>query len=88
MTTALKWCDTNPVGGVIAIDTLSTNIPRTYVDLKTTDPAAAIETMRREFSGTFVDCIMPGFIVLGAGKLLNSSFMKKFSTDMTSFIGQ
>lgn len=84
LTTALKWCDTNPVGGVIAIDTLSTNIPRTYVDLKTTGPAAAIETMRREFSGTFVDCIMPGFIVLGAGKLLNSSFMKNFSTDMTS----
>lgn len=84
LTTALKWCDTNPVGGVIAIDTLSTNIPRTYVDLKTTGPAAAIETMRREFSGTFVDCIMPGFIVLGAGKLLNSAFMKNFSTDMTS----
>lgn len=84
LTSAFKWCDANPVGGVIAIDIISTDIPRTYVDLKTAGPAAAVETIRREFSGTFIDCIMPGFIVLAAGKLLNSSFMKKFNTDMTS----
>lgn len=84
LTSVFKWCDANPVGGVIAIDIVSTDIPRTYVDLKTAGPAAAVETIRREFSGTFVDCIMPGFIVLGAGKLLNSAFMKKFNTNMTS----
>lgn len=84
LTSVFKWCDANPVGGVIAIDIVSTDIPRTYVDLKTAGPAAAVETIRREFSGTFVDCIMPGFIVLGAGKLLNSAFMKRFNTDMTS----
>lgn len=84
MTSVFKWCDTHPVGGVIGIDIVSTDIPRTYIDLKTTGPAAAIETLRREISGTFVDCIMPGFIVLAAGKLLNSSFMKKFNTNMSS----
>ncbi len=84
LTSVFKWCANNPVGGVVAIDIISTDIPRTYVDLKTAGPAAAVETIRREFSGTFVDCIMPGFIVLGAGKLLNPLFMKKFNTNMTS----
>ena len=44
------------------VDTVSTNIPRTLVDLKT-GLAAAFETCRREFSGLFVNCLMPGLVV-------------------------
>lgn len=54
--------DKNAMIQVSFVDTVSTNIPRTIVDLKT-NLAAALETCRREFSGLFVNCLMPGLIV-------------------------
>lgn len=56
--------DKDPMIQVSFVDTVSTNIPRTLVDLKT-GLAASLETCRREFSGLFVNCIMPGMIVKG-----------------------
>lgn len=61
--------DKEPMWQVGFVDTVSTNIPRTYVDAKT-GLAAALETFRREFSGLFVNCLMPGFIVMGIAALL------------------
>lgn len=61
--------DKNAMIQVSFVDTVSTNIPRTLVDLKT-GPAAALETFRREFSGLFVNCLMPGLIVKGLSVLL------------------
>ena len=61
--------DKNAMIQVSFVDTVSTNIPRTLVDLKT-GLAAALETCRREFSGLFVNCLMPSFIVMGAASLL------------------
>ncbi len=57
-----KVLDKNAMIQVSVVDTVSTNIPRTLVDLKT-GLAAAFETFRREFSGLFVNCLMPGLIV-------------------------
>ena len=54
---------------VAFVDSVATNIPRTLVDLKT-GLAASLETMRREFSGLFVNCLIPGFIVKGVAKVL------------------
>ncbi len=54
--------DKNAMIQVSFVDTVSTNIPRTLVDLKT-GLAAAFETCRREFSGLFVNCLMPGLVV-------------------------
>ena len=61
--------DKNAMIQVSFVDTISTNIPRTIVDLKT-GLAAALETCRREFSGLFVNCLMPGLVVMGLAGLL------------------
>lgn len=61
--------DKNAMIQVSFVDTVSTNIPRTLVDLKT-GIAAAFETCRREFSGLFVNCLMPGLIVKGLAHVL------------------
>ena len=74
--------DKNPMIQVSFVDTVSTNIPRTLVDLKT-GLAAAFETCRREFSGLFVNCLMPGLVVKGlAGMLPKSDKLK--GTDVVS----
>lgn len=64
--------DKNAMIQVSFVDTVSTNIPRTIVDLKT-GLAAALETFRREFSGLFVNCLMPGLVVKGLAKALPKS---------------
>lgn len=51
------------------IDLATAILPRTWVDAKTNGFAAA-ETFRRESSGLIVNCLIPGFIVLGVAKIL------------------
>ncbi|MBQ3642211.1 hypothetical protein II906_09865 [bacterium] len=67
--------DKNAMIQVSFVDTVSTNIPRTLVDLKT-GLAAALETCRREFSGLFVNCLMPSFVVMGIAGLLPKGALK------------
>ena len=64
-----KLLDKNAMIQVAFVDSVATNIPRTLVDLKT-GLAASLETMRREFSGLIVNCLIPGFIVQGVSKVL------------------
>ena len=74
--------DKNAMIQVSFVDTVSTNIPRTLVDLKT-GLAAALETFRREFSGLFVNCLMPGLVVKGLANVLPKA--KEFEgTDVVS----
>ena len=70
-TSILQYCNTNPMAGVSLIDLATAIAPRTIVDAKTNGFAAA-ETFRRESSGLIVNCLIPGFIVLGAAKLLEA----------------
>ncbi len=77
LTSGLQWFDANPMLNVALIDTVSTDFPRTIVDLKTGIPAA-LETARREFSGLIVNCLIPSFFVLGVAKLINKPFMSGF----------
>jgi len=76
--TVLKTFNDQPMIGVAFTDTVATNIPRTVVDLKATGPAGGFETLRREFSGLAVNCLMPSFFVLGAARLINGHYMKDF----------
>ena len=81
----LKVLNEQPMLSVAMTDTVATNIPRTLIDYKATGPAGGFETMRREFSGLAVNCLMPSFFVLGAAKLINGIFMKDFKgIDMSS----
>lgn len=66
---SFKLLDKNAMIQVAFVDSVATDIPRTLVDLKT-GLAAALETMRREFSGLVVNCLIPGFIVKGVAKAL------------------
>ena len=68
-TSVLQFCNTNPMAGVSLIDMTTAIVPRTVVDAKTNGFAAA-ETFRRESSGLVVNCLIPGFIVLGVAKIL------------------
>lgn len=61
--------DKNAMIQVAFVDTAFTNIPRTVLDLST-GIAAALETLRREFSGLFVNCLMPGLLVKGLASVL------------------
>ncbi len=67
-TWVLQQCNTYPMVGVSVIDAATAIIPRTVVDAKTNGFAAA-ETFRRESSGLVVNCLIPGFFVLGAAKV-------------------
>ncbi len=64
--------DKNAMIQVSVVDTVSTNIPRTLLDLKT-GLAAAFETFRREFSGLFINCLMPGLVVGSAAAVIPKS---------------
>lgn len=67
----LQQCNTYPMVGVSVIDATTAILPRTVVDAKTNGFAAA-ETFRRESSGLVVNCLIPGFFVLGAAKAFES----------------
>ena len=77
---AFSVLDKNAMIQVSFVDTVSTNIPRTLVDLKT-GLAAAFETCRREFSGLFVNCLMPGLVVKALAAMLPKSEQLK-NTDV------
>ncbi len=76
-TKGLQMCDKYPMIGVAVTDSIATDVPRTIFDLVKTGVPAAMETMRREFSGLFVNCLMPSFVVLGVAKLLNKPILGK-----------
>ena len=67
--------DKNAMIQVAFVDSVATDIPRTLVDLGT-GLAAALETMRREFSGLIVNCLIPGVIVKGVSKALSKDGVK------------
>ena len=72
----IQKCEQIPMVNVAVIDMLSAILPRTAVE-SMTNWFAGFEAFRRESSGLFVNCIIPGFITLGIAKLLNPSLMPK-----------
>ncbi len=81
---AFSILDKNAMIQVSFVDTVSTNIPRTLVDLKT-GLAAAFETCRREFSGLFVNCLMPGLVVKSVAKILPKNNILKQTNAVNSW---
>lgn len=81
-TKGLQMCDKYPMIGVALTDSVATDVPRTIFDLVKTGVPAAMETARREFSGLFVNCLIPSFVVLGAAKFLNKGTMGKEFSDI------
>ncbi|MBO5948416.1 hypothetical protein J6Q66_06235 [bacterium] len=76
LTNALTLCDAYPMVGVSVIDGATSIVPRTIIDAQT-HRFAALETFRRESFGLIVNCLIPSFIVLGVGKLLQKAVLGK-----------
>ncbi len=70
----IQKCEQIPMINVAVIDMLSAILPRTAVE-SMTNWFAGFEAFRRESSGLFVNCIIPGFVTLGIAKLLNPALM-------------
>ena len=78
----IQECEKNPMVNVAVIDLLSAILPRTVVE-SMTNWFAGFEAFRRESSGLIVNCLIPGFITMGAAAILNKFIMPK-GTNMAS----
>ncbi len=74
LTKSMQWCDKNPMYGISTIDVTSMIGPRTFIDTMRNGFAGA-ETFVRESSGLVINCLTPGFIVLGLANLLKDKTM-------------
>jgi len=70
----IQYCEKNPMLNVAIIDLSTAIIPRTIWE-SCTNIFAGFEAFRRESSGLIVNCLLPGFIALGAAKLVNKAIM-------------
>ncbi|MCD8378190.1 MAG: hypothetical protein LUB59_05325 [Candidatus Gastranaerophilales bacterium] len=70
----IQHCEKNPMLNVAVIDLATAIIPRTIWE-SFTNIFAGFEAFRRESSGLIVNCLLPGFIALGAAKLTNKAIM-------------
>ena len=52
-------------------------VPRTVIETKESNGYAGFEAFRRESSGLIVNCLIPGFIVMGMARLLQHPIMGK-----------
>lgn len=80
-------CEKNPMLNVAVIDLATAIVPRSIFE-SFTNLFAGFEALRRESSGLFINCLIPGFIALGAAKLFNGSIMGKKSDLSTCWSGK
>lgn len=71
---AVQLCESEPMVNVAVADLATAIIPRTIVEGQT-NTYAGFEAFRRESSGLIINCMIPGIIVLGVAKALQSSIM-------------
>lgn len=70
----IQKCEKNPMLNVAVIDLATAIIPRSIWE-SFTNIFAGFEAFRRESSGLIVNCLLPGFVALGAAKAVNKSIM-------------
>ena len=74
----VQMCEKYPMLNVTALDLSTAFVPRTFIETKESNGHAGFEAFRREFSGLFVNCLLPSFIVMGIAKLVQSPLMGDF----------
>ncbi len=74
----VQMCEKYPMLNVTALDLSTAIVPRTVIETKESNAHAGFEAFRREFSGLFVNCLIPSFIVMGMAKLLQRPAMGSF----------
>lgn len=76
---AVQLCEKYPMVNVSALDLSTAIVPRTIIETKESNGHAGFEAFRREFSGLFVNCLIPSFIVMGIAKLVQRPVMGAFN---------
>ena len=82
----IQVCERNPMLNVAVLDFSTAIIPRTAVESKT-NAHAGFEAFRRESSGLLINCMIPGFVALGFGKLFNNHILGNKSDLSTCWAG-
>ena len=77
VTTGLRFLETNQAWGANGVDLCSMVIPRSAIDLHNRGPAAGMETVRREGSGTANHSLV-GVYGTVAGMALATALNKKY----------
>ena len=67
---AMQVCEKYPMLNVTVLDLSTAIVPRTIIETKESNAFAGMEAFRRESSGLLVNCLSPGFIVMGLAWLL------------------
>lgn len=96
----IQKCEESPMVNVAVLDMVTAILPRTFFETfigskqkdengnekeRKLNILGGFEAFRREFSGLFINCIIPSFIVMGAAKLLNRPIMGGFNrSNLTS----
>lgn len=70
----IQTCEKSPMINVAVLDLSTAIVPRTVVESET-NPYAGFEAFRRESSGLIINCMIPGVIVMGLAKLIQSPIM-------------
>jgi len=78
----IQACEKNPMINVAVIDLVTAIGPRSIWE-SFTNLFAGFEAFRRESSGLIVNCLIPGFVALGAAKAINKTIMGE-NADMSS----
>ena len=83
----IQYCEKNPMLNVAVIDLATAIIPRSIFE-SFTNIFAGFEAFRRESSGLIINCLIPGFLALGAAKLFNNSIVGKNADLSTCWSGK
>ena len=73
----IQQCEKQPMVNVSVLDLSTAIVPRTVIETKESKGYAGFEAFRRESSGLIVNCLIPGFIVMGMARLLQHPIMGK-----------
>jgi len=79
----IQQCEKKPMVNIAVIDLITAILPRSIWE-SLTNIFAGFEALRRESSGLIVNCLIPGFITLGAAHLFNKGIMGKGKANMSN----
>ena len=82
----VQACERNPMLNVSVLDLSTAILPRTYIETKQSNVYAGMEAFRRESSGLIVNCLLPGYIVMGMAALLQKTPMFKGLNGMSGVL--
>ena len=69
----VQACERNPMLNVSVLDLSTAIVPRSIIETKQSNAYAGMEAFRRESSGLIVNCLLPGYIVMGIAALLEKT---------------